>query len=389
MTLPPWLSPLAVLILGREPRLRRHVVFVLLTLQLYAVCLGVIWHSQYLDIIPPGLAQMLSWASIAIFGSMYLAVRSGRTQHLADPVLTLPHAVISVGLCVVAYTQIGESRGNVMILIAQAIVVSMFRLKPAHVLALGLYTVSIFALAVGWLSWQDPQRYPWSQGLTHLIVGGATLLMLSLVAKWVSDIRMRIGSQAEELTQTLQTLQQMATQDMLTGLMNRRVMTDLLEAEMKLAQRHGQPLTVALIDLDHFKHINDTHGHHVGDEVLKTFARLSESRLREVDRMARWGGEEFLCLLPQVTAQDALSAIDRLRQAMADSVPLEQNRLRTTFSAGLAQARPDETLEQLVERADRALYEAKQQGRNRCRIHQDACGPSTAQPVSIVAEGST
>lgn len=385
----PWLSAPAKALLGSEPRVRRHVLLVLLTLQLYAVCLGVIWHSQHLDVIPPGLAMVLSWASLGAFGTMYLAVRSGWTQRLADPVLTLPHAAIAVALCIMAYTQIGESRGNVLILIAQAIVVSMFRLRPAQVLGLGLYTVSLFALAVGWLSWQDPAQYPWSQGLTHLIVGGATLLMLSLVAKWISDIRVRIGEQAGELSQTLLTLRQMATQDMLTGLMNRRVMTDLLEAELKLAQRHGRPLTVALIDLDHFKHINDTHGHHVGDEVLKAFARHSEVRLREVDRMARWGGEEFLCLLPQVGADEAMSAINRLREAMAGSGPPAQPRLRATFSAGLAQARADDTIEQLVERADRALYQAKQQGRNRCCVNNDPPEAPSMAPAQPVTEAST
>lgn len=372
MHTPDWLRPLSNLVLGRQDRLRRHVLFVLVTLQLYAVCLGVIWHSAYLGVIRQDVAHSLTMVAGAMFVMFYTLVRSGVTQRMPDPVLTLPHAVLSITLCVVAYCMLGDIRGNVLILMAQAIVASMFRLKPVQVLGLGLYTVTIFLFGVVGLSLYDDQRYPWATGLTHFVVGGATLLTLALIAKWVSDIRVRIGDQARELSDTVKTLRQMATQDMLTGLLNRRVMMDTLEAEVKLMERHGHPLTLAIIDLDHFKHINDTHGHHVGDEVLKAFARLSEVSIREVDRMARWGGEEFLCLLPRVHADEAVSAIDRLRLAMADTRIAAHPQVKVTFSAGVAQARAGETIDQWIERADHALYEAKRLGRDRCVIAPEA-----------------
>lgn len=379
MQTPDWLQPLSNLILGQHPRLRRHVLFVLITLQLYLVCLGVVWHSTSLGVLDAAFARMLTWVAGTMFVLFYALVRSGWTQSLSDPVLTLPHAVLSLTLCVGAYTLMGDTRANVLILMAQAIVASMFRLKPVQVLGLGLYTVGIFLVAVIGLSLYDVQRYPWEKGLAHFVVGGATLLTLSLIAKWVSDIRIRIGDQARELSDTVKTLRQMATQDMLTGLMNRRVMMETLESELKLTERHAHPLTLALIDLDHFKMINDQHGHHVGDEVLKAFARVSEVNLREVDRMARWGGEEFLCLLPRVSADEALSAIDRLRVSLQQSRIPAHPSLHITFSAGIAQARPGETLDQWIERADRALYQAKHEGRNRCLI----CTESMSGAISM------
>lgn len=385
MTTPDWLRPLSNLVLGRSDRHRRHVLFVLFTLQLYAVCLGVIWHSNHLGILRDDIARTLITTGVGMFALFYLLVRSGWTQSLNDPVLTLPHAALSITLCVLAYVLLGDTRANVLILIAQAIVASMFRLQPTHVLGLGLYTVAIFLSAVVGLSVYDVQRFPWQVGLTHFIVGGATLLTLSLIAKWVSDIRVRIGDQAKELSETLDTLRHMATQDMLTGLMNRRVMIDTLEEEIKLMQRHGHPLTIALIDLDFFKQVNDAYGHHAGDEVLKTFARISEVNLRSVDRMARWGGEEFLCLLPKVTAEEARSAIDRLRESFRAARIPGQPDIRVSFSAGIAQAQPGEGMDQWIERADRALYQAKHQGRSQCVINQESTTPTPMTTMTTLA----
>lgn len=345
--------------------MRRHIVFVLAWSQLYIVNLGILWHSVYLGMLEPAFAAALSWGSLATYLLVFALVRSGLTQRLPDPVLTLPHALVSIGLCILAYTHLGDHRASMLILVAETLVMGMFRLRPTQMLSLGLASVVMLLGAVVWLTWQDPVRYPASTGLMHFVIGGSTLLILSLVAKWVTDIRMRIGSQARELSRALDTLQHMATQDSLTGLLNRRTMTDLVEAELKLMDRNGSALSVALIDLDHFKHINDHAGHAAGDAVLCGFAAHTQSVLRQVDKVARWGGEEFLVLLPQVAQRDGKSAIERLRIGTERLAYAGHPGLRATFSAGIAQARPGDTLEQLVERADRALYDAKRKGRNR------------------------
>ena len=345
--------------------MRRHVIFVLATSQLYIVNLGVFWHSVHLGLLDASFATSLSWASVVTYLTVFALVRSGFTQGLPDPVLTLPHGLVSIGLCIVAYTQLGEHRASVLILVAEALVMCMFRLRPTQMLSLGLASVAMLLGAVVWLTAQNPVRYPASTGLMHFVIGGSTLLILSLVAKWVTDIRTRIGSQARELSRALDTLQHMATQDTLTGLLNRRTMTDLAEAEIKLMDRSGTPLSVALLDLDHFKHINDHAGHAAGDAVLCGFAAHAQGVLRQVDKVARWGGEEFLVLLPQVGQDNAQSAIERLRVSAERLAYAGHPGLRATFSAGIAEVQPGDTLEQVVDRADRALYEAKRRGRNR------------------------
>jgi diguanylate cyclase (GGDEF)-like protein len=368
MKTPFWLTTLTTWILGTDPRRRRHALFAAATLQLYVVSLAIIWHSVRLGLMAPSMATALTATGVGTFLLFYGLVRSGWSQRFADPVLTYPHALLSVAICMVAYTQLGDHRANVMILIAQTIVASMFRLKPRQMLALGLYTVAMLLAGVLWWNWQATHQLSNPISWSHLVVGGSTLLLLSLVAKWVSEIRERIGRQARELSEALMTVQHMATQDMLTGLLNRRVMTDLAETELKRVHRSGAPMCVALLDLDHFKHVNDHFGHHTGDLVLQGFASHLQPQIRQVDKLSRWGGEEFLLMLPQINATEGLLALERLRQSMDQLTISGQPNVRITFSAGLAQALPGETLEHLVERADRALYDAKRQGRNRCHL---------------------
>lgn len=386
MTPPAWLNPIARPLLGSDPVRARHVLFVLVSAQLYLVNLGIIWHSVHLGLLRPEVARDLTWGSILTLGTIYVLVRSGWSQRFRDPVLTLPHALVSIGLCFMAYLQVGDHRASVMILVAETIVICMFRLRPTQMVFIGLSAVAMLLTCVIALTWSDPVRHPASTGLTHFVIGGSTLLILSLVAKWVTDIRVRIGLQSRELSQALNTLQHMATQDSLTGLINRRVMVDLVETELKLVERHGHPMTVALIDLDHFKSINDRFGHQAGDAVLTGFAGLASTQLRQVDKVSRWGGEEFLVMLPQVTAQEARQAIERLRIAMGSQTFPQHPGVSATFSAGLALARPGESLEHLIERADHALYRAKHAGRNRCELADDTM-PTQPGPLAAMTGG--
>jgi diguanylate cyclase (GGDEF)-like protein len=363
---PSWLAFLADWALGRNPLTRRYVVLLLATLQLYVVTIGILVHSVYLGLLNRPIAEFLVSCGLLSFLTMFALVRSGWSLRLKDPVLAFPHALVSIAICVLAFAQLGEHRSNVLILIAQTIVAAMFRLKPARVLLLGALTVAMLTIATITLYLLDPIRYPATTSWAMLLVGGSTLLMLSLVAKWISDIGVRLGRQAKELAEAVRTVEQMATTDMLTGLLNRRVMTELAESELKLLERTGAPMCVALIDLDHFKQINDRFGHHAGDTALVGFAQSTAPQLRQVDKLARWGGEEFLLLLPQLTQTEALTALERLRQTVEGLVFKDHALMQLTFSVGIAQAQAGESLEHLVDRADQAVYEAKRLGRNRC-----------------------
>jgi two-component system, cell cycle response regulator len=166
-------------------------------------------------------------------------------------------------------------------------------------------------------------------------------------------------------------LESLSRNDALTNVLNRRSFDDGLAQEVARATRHGHPLGVVMLDIDHFKKINDTHGHPGGDEVLRFFAQTVKATLREGDALFRYGGEEFTALLPHADGAGAVAAARRIVSAVAAApVTVGGKRVAITTSAGVACLGPSaRTGEQLVGMADGALYAAKQSGRNRAVLH--------------------
>ncbi len=164
-----------------------------------------------------------------------------------------------------------------------------------------------------------------------------------------------------------QVIARLATTDALTGLLNRRTIDIELEIEFKRAVRLRQPMAVIFCDIDRFKSINDSHGHAVGDEVLKGMAKLLLGGIREYDRAGRYGGEEFLLLLPETKVEIAVEIAERLRKAAEVWRLIHQEKrwdFQVTMSFGVSELRADASWEHLVERSDRAMYKAKRSGRN-------------------------
>ena len=155
----------------------------------------------------------------------------------------------------------------------------------------------------------------------------------------------------------------------LTGLANRRFITERLEHEIKRAQRYGTPVSIALCDADHFKQVNDVYGHNTGDEVLRLIAKTIQKTIRTVDYAGRWGGEEFLVILPETASAGARVVGERLRASVelgCANVPSGPE--KTTVSIGISSWSRGDDLEALVGRADECLYRAKGRGRNRVEI---------------------
>lgn len=182
-------------------------------------------------------------------------------------------------------------------------------------------------------------------------------------------------------------LSYVARHDSLTGLFNRGCMTELAAREMARARRHQRPLAVAMLDIDHFKRINDTYGHEAGDRVLKALADSLRAHLREVDMPGRIGGEEFLCLLPETGESEALACAERLRASIeALTVGTPQGPVRLTASIGVAVLGAEHAdWESLQRDADAALYQSKHNGRNRVSLTplrtaggKAACGAGAA-----------
>lgn len=160
-------------------------------------------------------------------------------------------------------------------------------------------------------------------------------------------------------------LERMATTDELTQLFNVRQFSSVLEREVDRSRRYGRALSLILFDIDHFKRVNDQHGHPVGDQVLRHVANLIETSCRRADTAFRYGGEEFALILPETNAEKARSVAERVRQVVERQPFAGDVTINVSVSAGVAQLTVDEGVRDLVRRSDEALYSAKRQGRNR------------------------
>jgi two-component system cell cycle response regulator len=195
----------------------------------------------------------------------------------------------------------------------------------------------------------------------------------------VSTVARELGG-ALRMASLVEESRWMATTDALTGLLNRRAFLESTRREVARAKRYNDHLSVVLLDVDHFKHINDKRGHSAGDLVLSAVGKLLNTSLRTCDIVARWGGEEFVLVLPATALEQGEEVAERVRKTLASANIKDSNGdvIPVTASFGVAAYNGDETLEQMIDRSDRAMYLAKSGGRNRVVCDH----PSVAQPVS-------
>lgn len=202
-----------------------------------------------------------------------------------------------------------------------------------------------------------------------LLVGWFNMATTFAVLAYLAHIYFGVVGKAEAQLRSL------ATTDALTGLANRRRILDVASYEIMRGRRDGTPLCFVLCDVDHFKRINDSHGHEVGDQVLVSLAQVLQSAVREVDTVARWGGEEFLVVLPDTTLAAAQRVAERARWAIeCADWPTDRH---VTMTFGVSQLRDGETLAEAVARADEALYRGKADGRNRSVLERPAVQPNS------------
>lgn len=231
----------------------------------------------------------------------------------------------------------------------------VFGVRTGTLVAIGVYALAMASVL--------PYLFdPASQTQRELLMLGHTLLsnlVIIVVLIGVATILWRRARHSDRLEGEVHT-------DVLTGLPNRRYMSRSIVDEMARTERYGRPFSIVLFDLDHFKLVNDRHGHPVGDEVLKQIGPMLAGYVRETDTLGRWGGEEFLVVLPEMDVEAASRMAERLRTVIAEGT--FPRSIEITASFGVVRYRQGESMAALLERVDRALYSAKDAGRNRVAV---------------------
>ncbi|MBC7954628.1 MAG: GGDEF domain-containing protein [Cytophagales bacterium] len=374
-------------VLGTDKRQRVRITQILLTALLDLILTAIAVYGVWAGLLP-GLHAAL-WSVLTLTGvfGFYVAVRSGfNLRFTEDPALTLPQGVFSVFSTVAAYVMTGPVRGASLLALAVTLIVGMFALKPRQVWGLSVFAVALLGATMWWCHDRWPARFPLHEEAMHFMLVAVVLPAIAVLAGQLSKMRHKLVQHRVDLEKALEQNRQLAIHDELTGLYNRRHALELMQQEAQRAERNGRPLCVALIDIDHFKRVNDEHGHAQGDEVLRTFAEGAAAALRETDTLGRWGGEEFIVMLPETPAEAAVGVLARVHMQLS-SVRFNaiDPALRVTFSAGIAICQPGEKLAVAIERADQAMYAAKQGGRDRSVVSPVPSSTPPPAPARVIA----
>ncbi len=354
---------------GVDARQRLRLKRSLLATAVYVVCLIVQWELADLGLAEIADAKRITAFCVVGLCLFLVAIRSGLSRRCADAALTMPQMVFAILSIAIAYHVTPSIRASMTVIVPLVLVFGAFILPARRCVQLGWFAVAILGSTIGYGAWSAPEVFvPIVEAHTFGFIA-LVVPTLAYLAGQLSQLRIDQQAQKVQLRDVMERLRTMATHDTLTGLPNRRHIDDWLAGEM-VRTRHGdQPLCVAILDLDRFKRINDTFGHAAGDEVLRVFAQEATAMLRKDDVVARWGGEEFLLVLPSTDLVEARAVVERLRERVARSTRWAAYPFsRVTFSAGLTSLRAGQTLEQALQCADFALYEAKNQGRDRTEI---------------------
>ncbi len=358
------------LILGTEPRQRLRISRSLMEANVFVACIGLQIYAAWVGFMDAGDVWRLSSAIMVNVVFWYALMRAGYNLRFADPTMTLPQILAVVTIVVAGYASTGPVHGSTMLLLALVQVFGIFNMKPRGSRVSAAYTVLLMGLTILYKMRTDPVHYPPHLELAHFGLVATIVPTISSLTAQLSGLRSKLQAQKDELANALVRIQILATRDELTGLLNRRHMIEVITQHCNRLGRSGHHrFCLALIDIDHFKRINDTHGHGMGDEVLRGFADAIQKSLRDTDVLARWGGEEFLLLLNDTKAELANLTLERTRAALSAATLIAGlPELKPTFSAGLTVYHDAEALDVCIERADRALYKAKNEGRNRTVI---------------------
>jgi diguanylate cyclase (GGDEF)-like protein len=323
---------------------------------------------------------------LAGLGGFHFALRTGWSGSLADPSMSQPQIAFGTFAVMWGYAVTGEARSCVLFPLIVILAFGGFSVPWRRMADFTLFMLLALACTMLAMHALAPGRYSSVVEISNFLVCLFVLPVTSTVAVLLGRLHERLHRQRTELRAALARIQDLATRDDLTGLANRRHAQERLELEAQRHARGGPPFAIALLDLDHFKMLNDEHGHAAGDAVLRRFAEEARSCAREIDLAARWGGEEFLLVMPNTTEAAALAATERLRVHLEEAVAdYGGTALRVTCSAGVAEHCMGQVIAQTVLRADRALYRAKAEGRNRIalasrdRAHEDA-RPAAPKP---------
>jgi len=345
---------------GRRQALRiRRFAFASVFSIVYVIVLAAFYTQDKIDRVTLIQAGILVFAFIIAFFCLF---RTRLNLRLSDPSLTGWQFVAAVLTMLYVVYRAPETRLVFSAFFFVALMFGMLRRNSRSVAVLGSVCIALFAGLAG-------LRYAANQDDEMLRLDILQCFVMGVTSPWIFFLAGHMHRIERGLTEArvrLIDIEEKARRDELTGMYNRRALIAAMEDSKQRADATGEPFSICVIDIDFFKRYNDEFDHLTGDRILRTFAQKVLDGLRTTDFFGRYGGEEFVQILPQTVLAGAIAEAERIRQRMRTlDLPVSRNVGPFTVSIGVAQYMPYETTEQTFARADRALYKAKQLGRDR------------------------
>jgi diguanylate cyclase len=352
-------------VLARRAKQRRQMLgMVGVSYVIDAAILLVYAHAGTIPLTTGPAFGICGLGSVAAFIALSEA---GVNDRFKDHYFVVQQSMVSLAIMLAfsyAVPQVG-----ILFLCALFVVFSFSSLRSTPRQTAMAFTAMAFGLAALFLLTDQPISMPHETHLERfatMLVFVLTIGRCMFVGIFASSLRESLYKRGVQLKEAYKRIEELAELDELTGSFNRRCIMRMLDDEIARAHRTRMPFSVALIDLDWFKRINDAYGHPTGDEVLRTFAITVFANIRSIDRFGRYGGEEFLLILPETPHDVAARILDRQREIIAElDWSAFSPGMSVTISAGVATLAPNEAPDALLARADSALYAAKARGRNR------------------------
>lgn len=344
--------------LKQRLRLRRFMLASIFS-ALYLIVLAIFYTQGKVD--RETLLQACAIVASVILG-FFCIFRLGLNLRFPDPSLTVLQFLAAVFTMLFGVYRAPDTRIAFTAFFFVALMFGMLRCSGAKLAALGSVSLAAFALLIG-------HRYTGNHDADMLRLDALQLVVIAVTFPWFVFIGGRVKQLQRDLREVnikLEDIEEKARRDDLTGVYNRRALMVAMEESKQRATLTGEPLSICVIDLDLFKRYNDEFDHLTGDRVLQAFAQAVRDGLRSADIFGRYGGEEFVQILPHTAEAGAILDAERLRNRISTlDIPFARSMGPLTVSVGVAQYRPGETIIQTFARADEALYRAKQLGRNR------------------------
>ena len=324
---------------------------------------------------------MMEWQAIAGFLILipanniilYIIFRTGLNLKFRDPSLTIIQMCAAILLTMYGMYFANEARGILLLVYILILIFGIYKLNTRSFLYVSAFTLITYGIDIALLSYFHSDSVNLNIEYLQWLVLALVLVAFSIIGGHISSLRRNLRISRTELEKSLAIIKEMSIRDDLTGVYNRRHLMELLEHEYHRISRGGAHFSVAMLDIDHFKSVNDTYGHLTGDEVLKAASDVIRKSLRSADFCGRYGGEEFLLVMTQTNIKGALLCAERLRST------IEQNRFpnlgpnfKVTVSLGVTEFTGKEDIPTMIARADKALYCAKESGRNRVESNNAA-----------------